>query len=287
MGRTPGRRDGTGFREGIVRLPLAKEGLPFIVVTTTLALAAAWWARHGGWGLRGAAPIALGAVALLVAWFFRDPERTAPPGEDRVVSPADGRVLSVGPVSVRDDDFLAQHIGDDFLAEHVGDDFLAEHVGDDSLAEHIGGDFLAGHVGGGGDPTMMRVTIFLSIFDVHVQRAPLAGRIGGYARRAGRYLPAWESEASRENEQASLGIETAGGPVVVRQIAGLVARRIVTYPRVGDRVARGERIGLIRFGSRVDLFVPAEWQVEVGPGDMVRGGETVVATALRSGGSPR
>ena len=230
-----------------MRLPLAKEGLPFIVVAALLAVAALWWVRHGGWGIRAAAPIVLAAAALFVVWFFRDPERTAPPGEDRVVSPADGRVMSVGPVAVREDDFLAGHAG-----------------------------------GGDDDRVMTRVTIFLSVFNVHVQRAPLAGRIGGYAYREGRYLPAWESEASRQNEQASLAIETAAGPVVVRQIAGLVARRIVTYARVGDRVGRGERIGLIRFGSRVDLFVPAEWRIEVEPGDRVRGGETVVATALHA-----
>ena len=253
-----------------MRLPLAKEGVPFIVVATLLALAAVWWARHGGWGLRAAAPIVLGAMALLVTWFFRDPERTAPAGEDPMVSPADGRVLSVGPVAIGDDDFLSRQVGGE--GEGTGD-------GDGG---GTGGD---GGGTGGDDATMTRITIFLSIFDVHVQRAPFAGRIDGYAHREGRYLPAWESEASRQNEQASLGIETVGGVVVVRQIAGLVARRIVTYPRVGDRVERGQRIGLIRFGSRVDLFVPAEWQVEVGPGDVVRGGETVLATVPHSDAS--
>ncbi len=138
-----------------------------------------------------------------------------------------------------------------------------------SVAEVAGEAFM------GGPAT--RVTIFLSIFNVHVQRAPLAGRVDAYAYRPGRYLPAWREEAGSENEQASLGLTTAEGPVVVRQVAGLVARRIVTYPREGDSVARGERIGLIRFGSRVDLFVPEGWEVLVGPGDKVRGGETPVA----------
>ena len=104
-----------------------------------------------------------------------------------------------------------------------------------------------------------------------------------YDYRPGRYLPAWRDEASSENEQASLALATAEGPVVVRQIAGLVARRIVTYPREGDSLERGERIGLIRFGSRVDLFLPPEWAVTVGAGDRVRGGETPVAHINRTG----
>ena len=139
------------------------------------------------------------------------------------------------------------------------------------------------------DGTATRVTIFLSIFDVHVQRAPLGGRIARYARRPGRFVAAWSEVASLENERATLGIHTGAGPVLVRQIAGLVARRIATYPREGDTVARGERIGLIRFGSRVDLFLPPRWPVAVEPGDRVRGGETPVAgshgTAVE--GSPR
>ena len=131
------------------------------------------------------------------------------------------------------------------------------------------------------DGTATRVTIFLSIFDVHVQRAPLGGRVARYSRRPGRFVAAWREEAGRENERASLGIDTGSGPVLVRQIAGLVARRIATYPREGDTVARGDRIGLIRFGSRVDLFVPAQWPVAVRRGDRVRGGETPVARVPR------
>ena len=138
----------------------------------------------------------------------------------------------------------------------------------------------AGEAFMGGPAT--RVTIFLSIFNVHVQRAPLAGRVDAYAYRPGRYLAAWREEAGSENEQASLGLMTAEGPVVVRQVAGLVARRIVTYPREGEGLAKGERIGLIRFGSRVDLFLPAGWEVLVGAGDKVRGGETPVARIDRT-----
>lgn len=122
-----------------------------------------------------------------------------------------------------------------------------------------------------------RIAIFLSIFDVHIQRAPVQGAVVEYGYRAGRFLAAWRPEAGAENERASLGIATPGGPVLVRQIAGLAARRIATYPREGDMLSKGDRIGLIRFGSRVDLFVPAEWPVAVAPGDVVRGGESPVA----------
>jgi phosphatidylserine decarboxylase len=88
---------------------------------------------------------------------------------------------------------------------------------------------------------------------------------------------AWKDKASEDNEQASLGLETPHGRVLVRQIAGLVARRIVTYPQEGARVARGERIGLIRFGSRVDLFLPLEWDVACAVGDRAVAGRTILA----------
>lgn len=224
-----------------MNLPVAREGLPFILVFLAAAVLAAVWARSGGWGARTTLPAGLLILTLFVVYFFRDPERRVPADPDIVVSPADGTVMSV---------------------REVAD-------------EAAGTAFMGG--------TATRVTIFLSIFNVHVQRAPLGGRVDAYDYRPGRYLPAWRDEASSENEQASLALATAEGPVVVRQIAGLVARRIVTYPREGDNLERGERIGLIRFGSRVDLFLPPEWTVTVGAGDRVRGGETPVAHINRMG----
>jgi phosphatidylserine decarboxylase len=122
-----------------------------------------------------------------------------------------------------------------------------------------------------------KISIFLSIFDVHVQRSPLAGTVAHRSYRPGTYAVAWADKASDDNEQASLGLETPHGKVLVRQIAGLVARRIVTDPVEGQRVERGERIGLIRFGSRVDLFLPLEWQVTCAVGDRARVGVTVLA----------
>jgi phosphatidylserine decarboxylase len=122
-----------------------------------------------------------------------------------------------------------------------------------------------------------KISIFLSVFDVHVQRAPVSGTVLLKAYKPGRYAVAWLDKASDDNEQASLGIETPHGRILVRQIAGLVARRIITDPSEGDAVRRGHRFGLIRFGSRVDLFLPAHWEVLCAVGDRVRVGASVMA----------
>ncbi len=132
------------------------------------------------------------------------------------------------------------------------------------------------------EPTFMggrarRISIFLSIFDVHVQRSPVAGVVAHRTYTPGTYAVAWLEKASQDNEQASLGLKTPWGPVLVRQIAGLIARRIVTYPNVGRNVGLGERIGLIRFGSRVDLFIPLHWPLRCSVGDRAVVGHTVLA----------
>jgi phosphatidylserine decarboxylase len=125
--------------------------------------------------------------------------------------------------------------------------------------------------------TARRISIFLSVFDVHVQRAPVSGTVEHRVYKPGTFAVAWLEKASEDNEQASLGIATPHGRVLVRQIAGLVARRIVTDPAVGDRVERGQRIGIIRFGSRVDLFVPLDWELTCAVGDRARVGATPLA----------
>ncbi|MDH3272457.1 MAG: phosphatidylserine decarboxylase family protein [Gemmatimonadota bacterium] len=125
--------------------------------------------------------------------------------------------------------------------------------------------------------TARKISIFLSVFDVHVQRAPVTGRVTRKVYKPGTYAVAWADKASDDNEQASLVIATERGPVLVRQIAGLIARRIVTDPVEGDVVERGRRFGLIRFGSRVDVFLPVHWDVLCSVGDRVRAGSTVIA----------
>jgi phosphatidylserine decarboxylase len=125
----------------------------------------------------------------------------------------------------------------------------------------------------------VRISIFLSVFDVHVNRHPVDGTVELVQYHKGRFLHAGTEKASLDNEQASIGIRGPHGPVLVRQIAGLIARRIVTDPRPGDRVAQGARLGLIRFGSRTDVFLPlsARPVVKVKLGDRVRVGGTVLA----------
>lgn len=122
-----------------------------------------------------------------------------------------------------------------------------------------------------------RVSIFLSVFNVHIQRAPISGRVELKKYEPGGFAVAWKPKASEDNEQSTLGIVAGPQRVMVRQIAGLIARRIVTDPEVGELVPQGSRIGIIRFGSRVDLFIPRDWEVTCKIGDKVRGGLTALA----------
>jgi phosphatidylserine decarboxylase len=163
-------------------------------------------------------------LAAFCLYFFRDPERV-PPSGDVIVSPADGKV-----VSIRD-------------------------MGDGQT----------------------RVSIFLNIFDVHVNRTPIPGKITDVQYQEGKFLVASHEAASSENEQNTLVVEDGRTRVVCRQIAGLIARRIVCYKRAGDSVAKGERIGYIKFGSRVDVLFGPEWDAAVKLGDKVEGATTVLA----------
>lgn len=122
-----------------------------------------------------------------------------------------------------------------------------------------------------------RISIFLAIWNVHVNRAPAAGTITILEYRPGKFLAAMRERASFENEQNIIGLSTDAGEMTFKQIAGLIARRVVCWKKEGDRVARGERIGLVRFGSRVDLWVPKEAEILVALGDHVKGGSSVVA----------
>ncbi len=122
-----------------------------------------------------------------------------------------------------------------------------------------------------------RISIFLSIWDVHVQRAPAAGRIADVVYRPGRFYAALRSAASRENEQNIIYVHTPRGPLVFKQIAGAIARRVICWKREGEEVALGERVGLIRFGSRVDIWLPLDTQVVVKLRQKVKGGESVLA----------
>lgn len=124
---------------------------------------------------------------------------------------------------------------------------------------------------------LTRVSIFLNIFDVHVNRAPIAGRVTEVRYRPGKFLVASREEATSDNEQNVMTVEGDGTRVVFSQIAGLIARRIVCYKRPGDAVRTGERIGLIKFGSRMDVLLGPEWKIEVRPGQRVEAGACVLA----------
>jgi len=128
-----------------------------------------------------------------------------------------------------------------------------------------------------GEKAGHRISIFLSILDVHVNRAPYGGRIAEAEYRRGRFLAAMRRRASAENEQNVIHLTTEHGEVVFKQIAGWVARRILFWKSVGDPVSRGERIGMIRFGSRVDIWLPDRVEILVRPGEHVVGGLSVLA----------
>ena len=123
----------------------------------------------------------------------------------------------------------------------------------------------------------IRISIFMNVFNVHVNRYPVDGVIRYVHYNKGRFLNAATEKSSIENEQMSVGIESGSKRILVRQIAGLIARRIVTYSRVGEAVKQGDRMGIIRFGSRVDVFLPPNARVRAKVGDLTTAGVTVLA----------
>ena len=123
-----------------------------------------------------------------------------------------------------------------------------------------------------------RISIFLNIFDVHVNRSPISGAIAGVSYQRGKFLVASREKASEQNEQNTVTIDGAGTRVVFKQIAGLIARRIVFTKKPGDSVRAGERVGLIKFGSRVDVFLGPEWEIQVREGERVKAGSSVLAS---------
>jgi len=127
------------------------------------------------------------------------------------------------------------------------------------------------------NPALARISIFLNIFDVHVNRSPIAGKIAQVEYQKGQFLVASREVASSENERNTVTVEGEGGRVGFSQIAGLIARRIVFYKKLGEQVAKGERVGLIKFGSRVDVFLGPEWEIAVKPGQHVAGGASILA----------
>jgi phosphatidylserine decarboxylase len=176
--------------------------------------------------------------------FFRDPERVVPQGDDLLIAPADGIVTQIG---LHEPPFELQ-------------------IDDGS-----------GHPGLPAGP-VARVSIFLSVFDVHINRTPVGGTVRRVVYIPGRFVSAELDKASEENERQHILVERSDGlRVGFTQIAGLVARRIVPFVKPGDILAKGQRVGLIRFGSRVDVYLPAGTDPAVMIGQRVIAGETVIA----------
>ncbi len=148
---------------------------------------------------------------------------------------------------------------------------LAPADGKVMLIEHEASEPL--YIGG----KAQKVSIFLSLFDVHVNRIPADGVVEHVDYAPGAYLPAWRPEASEQNERSEIGVRhPSGARVLFRQIAGSVARRITYHVKKGDRVEAGQRFGIIKFGSRMDVFVPQDVMLDVSVGDRVRAGETIL-----------
>jgi len=137
-----------------------------------------------------------------------------------------------------------------------------------------------------GDKPLPRVSIFMSVFDCHVNRSPVAGRIERIVYTAGKFLNADLDKASEDNERNAFLIASAAGPIGVVQIAGLIARRIVCWAKEGQPIAAGERIGMIRFGSRVDVYLPAGAVPRVSEGQTSLAGETIIADLRNTASSP-
>jgi len=209
-------------------LNFAREGLLFIAIAAVVAASAFGFAiSRRSWGLWLAAFVLL-LLALWVAYFFRDPERTGQRGPSLVVAPADGKLIMITEVE--------------------------EPA------------FIQGRA--------IRLSIFMNVFNVHVNRYPVDGTVKYVHYNKGKFLNAAAEKSSLENEQMSVGVETGKYRVLVRQIAGLIARRIVTYSKINDNVKQGERMGIIRFGSRVDVFIP------VGSKVLAKLGETTTAGVM-------
>jgi phosphatidylserine decarboxylase len=132
-----------------------------------------------------------------------------------------------------------------------------------------------------------RISIFLAVWNVHVNRAPSAGKITRLDYKPGKFLAAWDANASFQNEQNVFTQATEHGEIVYKQIAGWVARRVVSWKKAGDAVERGERIGLVRFGSRMDVWLPGEAEILVREGQNVKGGSSVLARMAETANVPR
>ena len=209
---------------------LAKEGISFLVGVLLFFIISLLGVICSGWVFL---KILVGVTIVLMifsVYFFRDPERNIPVGENLIISPADGKVIQIDQVEERE--------------------FFNSKV--------------------------KKVSIFMSVFNAHVNRIPISGIVTFFNYKPGSFHPAYQNEASIQNEQTTIGIENGSKKVMFRQIAGILARRIVCYVREGHEVKMGERFGMIKFGSRVDLFFTEDVEINVQLNQKVKAGETII-----------
>lgn len=224
--------------------PIHPEGRKFGLGAVVISLVVLFGL---GWGLLGW-PMLLASIGVFA--FFRDPERVVPQGSDLIVSPADGLVT------------LIQQVPPPAELQVPN---------------------VQGNAGLSNEP-LTRISIFMSVFDVHINRAPIGGTVSRVVYIPGKFVNADLDKASDENERQHVMIDRPDGVrVAFTQIAGLVARRIVPFIKPGDIVATGQRVGLIRFGSRVDVYLPQGTESKVLLGQTVLAGETVLAEIGRQG----
>lgn len=225
--------------------PVAREGWIIVLIFLVLSGVATALSWLAGPVVAGAVGCVCLLLCLWCVWFFRDPQRGIPDGPGIVVSSADGVVMRVEPWQP------------------------PEELGIDPAAAQ----------------GMVRVVVFLNVFNVHVNRTPIGGSVQKVASKSGGFAHAGKPDADK-NERSSVWLALADGrPVVVTQLTGLIARRIINRAKQGQALRTGERYGLIRFGSRTDVYLPAGFEVLVKPGDKVSGGSTILAIDRPAGRS--
>lgn len=209
---------------------MAKDGLGFILALLLVSLILTLGSWVSGKILLIGFTVLCWLFLLFSIYFFRDPERQIPQGDNLIVSPADGKVIEI--------------------AEDYEPELLKKKVN--------------------------RVSIFMSVLDVHVNRIPIGGLVTHFNYHRGKFFPAFQDIASTENEQTVIGIKNDSCTLIFKQIAGILARRIVCNVREGQQVNKGERFGLIKFGSRVDIFLDKDVQIKVRVNEHVKGGESII-----------
>ncbi len=213
-------------------MKIHREGYKYILIATVLWIGLGWLAGHyipWSW-LAGIITFILFLLWFWVVAFFRMPNRNLVHGEDKIICPADGKVVV------------------------IEETYEPEYFKDKRL----------------------QVSIFMSPINVHVNRNPVSGSIMYMKYHRGKYLVAWHPKSSTENERTTLVIGNDRGEILLRQIAGALARRICFYVKEGDEVKQNNEFGFIRFGSRVDVYLPLGTAVDVKIGDVVKGGVTVL-----------